>query len=87
MTATAFPPMTAAEVLRRIAERNVSLVPIFDGKLWAASVDVKGSGRNRKRALSSVSAIATTPVAAVNALVEKLEGQPQEREMFEEYIG
>jgi hypothetical protein len=66
--------MTAAEVLRQIAERNISLVPMFDGKLWVASVDVKGSGRNRKRALSSASALAPTPAQAVERLIERLDG-------------
>jgi hypothetical protein len=80
-------PMTAAEVLRQIAARRVSLTCVFDGKLWIASVErVKNRKRFTKADMEVVSAIAPTPVAAVNALVEKLEGQPQEREMFEEYI-
>src|SRR5262245_41158702 len=85
-TATLPPPLTAteirrmAEAMRQIAERGISLTPALG--LWVASIDIKGEGHNRKRALKSVSAIGTTPASAVNALVEKLDGEPQTREMF-----
>lgn len=55
--------MTAADLLREVETRQISLTPVFDGKLWSASVDIKGSGHNRKRALRSVSAQASTPTA------------------------
>ncbi len=85
-TITSQPTLSAVETRRmveamlQIAERGISLTPALG--LWVASVDIKGLGHNRKRALASVSAIGTTPAAAVNALVEKLDGEPQAREMF-----
>jgi hypothetical protein len=86
MTAATFEPaMTRAEIrglaeaMRQISERGISLTPALG--LWVASIDIKGEGHNRKRALKSVSAIGATPAAAVNALVEKLDprGQSQLR--------
>jgi len=47
--------------------------PLLDGRFWTASVDIKGSGHNRKRALKSVSATTSTPLQAVAALVEMLD--------------
>jgi len=85
-TITLRPRLAAAEVrslaeaMRQIAERGISLTPALG--LWVASIDIKGEGHNRKRALKSVSVIGMTPAAAVNALVEKLDGEPQAREMF-----
>jgi len=91
MTTTALQPVSTAdedrrlaEAMRVIVERHISLTCCLDGKLWAASVEVKGSGANRKRNLRSVSAIASTPTVAVEQLCAKLDGEPQAREMFEE---
>ena len=90
MNTTTLPsPSTAAEVrrlaeaMRAVVERCISLTCCLDGKLWAASVEVKGSGANRKRNLRSVSAIASTPTVAVEQLCAKLDGEPQAREMFD----
>jgi hypothetical protein len=57
---------------------------MFDGKLWAASVDVKGEGHNRKRNLRSVSATASTAMAAVAALITKLDSEAWQRQLWEE---
>jgi hypothetical protein len=90
-TTTLHPPLTTAEVrrlaeaIRQIAERGISLTPALG--LWVASVDIKGAGHNRKRAIESVSAIGMTPAAAVNALVEKLSacGESQLRREEEDH--
>ncbi len=91
MTATATQPtLTAAEsrrlaeAMRQVIERRIALTPVFDGKLWVASVEVRGDGINRRRILRTVSATAATPREAIERLVAKLDGEPQEREMFEE---
>lgn len=72
--------MNMQDAWREIIQRRIALTPVFDGKLWAASVDVKGrSDHNRKRAVRSVSATASSPIGAIVALIEKLnaEAQPQ----------
>ena len=88
-TTTLQPTLTAAEVRRQaeamcvVVERRISLTCCLDGRLWAASVEVKGSGANRKRNLRSVSAIASTPTVAVEQLCAKLDAEPQAQEMFD----
>lgn len=72
--------MTLSAAWRAIIERRISLTPAFDGRIWSASVDVKGSSRhNQKRAVRSVSATAASPIGAIRLLVEKLdaEAEPQ----------
>ncbi len=72
-----------AETMRVIVERRVALTPVFDGAIWSASVEIRGDGINRRRILRTVSATAATPREAIERLVAKLDGEPQEREMFE----
>jgi hypothetical protein len=70
--ATSQPRLTDAEAWREVADRQISLTPAI-GKLWMASVDLKGDGHNRKRAIRSISATGSTPIAAIAALIEKLD--------------
>jgi hypothetical protein len=66
--------LTASEVLHQIATRRIGLTCCLDGKLWVASVDIKGNGvATKKRVVQSVSAIASTPIQAVCDLVAKLD--------------
>jgi hypothetical protein len=81
LTLTAIEIRRMAEAMRQIAERGISLTPALG--LWVASRDIKGVGHNRKRALASVSAIGTTPMAAISALLANLDVAPQGREMFD----
>ena len=74
MTATA-QILSPLDAWREIAARNISLTPVFDGRIWIASVDQCGEGHNRKRALRSVSAMAATPLAAIQALIETLDAE------------
>lgn len=64
--------MTAADAWHEVAARRISITPALG--LWVACVEVKGSGHNRKRALRSVSAVATSPIGAIRALIERIEG-------------
>jgi hypothetical protein len=85
VTATAPTTWTAAEILRQIAARRIAVVPAFDGRLWMASVDEFGAGvASKRRKVRMISATAATPREAIERLVAKLDGEPQEREMFEE---
>lgn len=74
-TAPARRMLTASEAFLEMESRGISLVPICNGVLWAASVDVVGTGHNRKRALRSVSALGPDGLTAVNRLVWKLDGE------------
>jgi hypothetical protein len=77
--------MTAAEVLRQIAARRVSLTCVFDGKLWIASVErVKNRKRFTKADMEVVSATSSTPLDAIAKLIEHLDGQPQ-AQTFDEF--
>jgi hypothetical protein len=65
--------MTASQAFVEIARREISIVPSFDGSVWTASVDIKGTGHNRKRALRAVTATSSTPIGAIEKLIEKLD--------------
>jgi len=67
--------LTAAEAFLEIESRAISLAPLFDGKLWLASVDVYGERHNKNKALSCLSATCATSLGAVSALVNKLENE------------
>jgi hypothetical protein len=72
--------MTLADAWREIIERQISIVPSFDGRFWTASVDEKGKNiASRKRKVRMISATASAPIAAIEMLVEKLEmeAEPQ----------
>jgi len=72
-------PMSAADILREIEARQISLVPALG--LWSASVDECGDTLlTKKRKIRSISATAPTPAEAVRALIEKIEAEAQERE-------
>jgi len=72
--------MTAAEILREIAARNISIVPAFDGRIWTASVDEKGvTFASKKRKVRMISATASTPIAAVSGLIAMLDAESQLR--------
>lgn len=73
--------LTAADAWRAVIERRISLTPAFDGKVWSASTDVKGSSRhNHKRAVRSVSAVASSPIGAIKELVQKLDAEAEQRD-------
>jgi hypothetical protein len=77
--------MTAAEAWQEVVKRRIALTPIIDGRLWSASADVRGETRTtRKRAVRSVSATSSAPIAAVESLCAKLDSEAQERALFEE---
>jgi hypothetical protein len=65
------PRLTAAEAWREVEARQISLTPALGQ--WVASVDIKGRGHNSKRALHSLSATASSPIAAVRALIELIQ--------------
>ena len=83
--ATARTPMSAAEVISAMVERRISVVCCLDGKLWTASADIKGDrDHNRKRTIRSETAIASTPLIAIERLVAKLGiQQPKQTELWE----
>jgi hypothetical protein len=65
--------ISAAETLRQIAAWRMSLTPMFNGKLWCASTELKGGSRhNRSRSIQTVEVVADSPAQAVADLVEKL---------------
>jgi hypothetical protein len=75
ITATAT-TLTAADVLVAIATRRIAVTPVFDGAIWSASIEIRGeSDHNRRRILRTVSATGPSPMAAVAALIAKLEGE------------
>jgi hypothetical protein len=72
--------MTMADAWREVVSRQISLVPAFDGKFWVASVDEKGKNvASKKRKVRMISATASSPIGAIEKLVEKLEmeAEPQ----------
>lgn len=74
----------ASDILREIAEREISLVPSFDGRFWTASVDRKGTTlTTRGRKVEMISATSTTPAAAVRALIEKLDAEAKPQSLYE----
>src|SRR5262245_36893307 len=81
-TATS-PRLTPAQVFAAISRYRISLTSAFDGRIWLASVELKGSGANRKRNLQIASATGPTPIAAVEALLNKLNGAPTPVALFE----
>jgi hypothetical protein len=69
-----------AETMRQIAERGIALTPVFDGEIWAASVEIRGeSDHNRRRILRTVSATGPSPMAAVTRLIELLDELQMEK--------
>jgi hypothetical protein len=79
---------SASDILRLIAEREISLTPTFDGRIWSASVDEFGSNvASKRRKVRSISATSSTPAGAVRALIEKLDAMPQSRPLVEELAG
>jgi hypothetical protein len=84
MTTVALQPaLSAAEAWREVARRRIGLTCALDGRFWIASVEVKGSGHNAARSLRSVSAVATSPQVAVQALIEKLDALPVSVSFFD----
>jgi len=82
-TATTRGQLTASELWREVEARRICLVPVFDDKLWAASVEVKGVGHNRKRTIRALSAIGSTCIGAVAALVEKLDAEAKQQRLWD----
>jgi hypothetical protein len=79
---TTQPKLTAVEAFAEIATRRICLTPAFDGRLWRAGVEVHGdSPHSRSRALRSVSAIATSPLCAIELLMAKLAPVDEEDEL------
>lgn len=75
--------MNASDAWREVATRKISLTPALG--FWVASVDQNGDRpHNRKRAVRSVSAVSSTPIAAIRDLVAKLDGAVQTTEMVVE---
>jgi len=83
VTAFAQIKQSAAECLAEIARRRIGLTSAFDGRVWVASVELKGEGHNLKRNLQVVSATGPTPIAAVETLLNKLDGTPTPVALFE----
>lgn len=80
MTATA---ISAADILREIERRQISIVPSFDGKFWTASVDEFGASvASKRRKVRMISATASTPQAAVAALIQRIDEMATPRELF-----
>src|SRR5262249_22125337 len=76
--------LSPTEAFAEIAHRRIGLTSAFDGRVWVASVELKGSGIYRKRNLRVISATGPTPIAAVAELIKMLDGAPQEMALFEE---
>lgn len=71
--------MTPADAFAEITRRQISIVPAFDGKVWMASVDEKGSNvATKRRKVRSVSATSSTPIGAFRELIAKLDGREEE---------
>jgi hypothetical protein len=74
--------ITPVEALFEIEARKINLVHSFDC-FWHASVEVKGETvTTKKRAVRSISVIALTPLAAVEALCAKIDNEAVERVLF-----
>lgn len=85
-TTTTIDPMTAADLLREIEARGISLTGWPRFRIWIASVErVRSKKRFTKPDMEVVSATATTPVEAVTALLAILDGEPQHQELEETY--
>ncbi len=69
------PALSAADAWREVERERIGLTCAIDGQLWLASVE---RARNKKRFtradLEIISATGSTPLAAVRALLEKLDG-------------
>jgi hypothetical protein len=77
--------LTADEAFAEIELRGISLTGWPGLRLWLASVErVKSKKRFTKANMEIVSAIAATPLAAIDALLAKLDATPQETALFEE---
>ena len=63
----------AAQAWLAVEAYRISLTPIFDGELWAASADTLGEKHNAKRGIRSYAASAGNSLDAVRELVRKLE--------------
>jgi len=84
MTATAQTTLTAAEAWREVEERGISLIGWPGFRIWLASVErVKSKKRFTKPDMEVVSAIAATPLQAIEALLKKLE--PYDEQELKEY--
>jgi hypothetical protein len=70
--------MTANEALWEIETRQIAITPAFDGKVWMASLDIKGEGHNAHRPVRSITATASTPMEAVAELAARIEGEEVE---------
>lgn len=76
-------PISAAETLRAIAAWKVTLMPMFNGKIWHASTEIRGTSRhNQSRAVKTVEAVGPSPAEAVADLVGKLTPATQTTEMI-----
>jgi hypothetical protein len=75
--------MTGADVLREIAQWRMTLTPIFNGKMWCASTELKGQSHNRNRSIEIIEAIGPSPAEAVVDLLEKLVGPPKEADLID----
>jgi hypothetical protein len=65
-------------------EHGEKIIAALDGRVWVASVEVKGDGvATKKRAVRSVSATASSPIGAIRSLIAKLDGAPRETADFE----
>lgn len=83
MTATS--RLTAAETLTEIERLGISLTGWPGLRIWLASVErVKSKKRFTKANMEIISAIAATPMLAVEALLEKL--KPYEQLELEDYL-
>jgi hypothetical protein len=69
----AMPTMIASQAFAEVARRQIAIVPAYDGRIWVASVDEKGyTLASKKRKVRMISATASSPIAAIAALIEKL---------------
>jgi hypothetical protein len=76
---TATQPMTAADAWREVVQRGISLTRGLDGRVWAASIELKGDTRaTRKRNVKAVSATASSPIGAIRELIAKLDAEAEQ---------
>jgi hypothetical protein len=74
--------MTPETAWREVAERQITLVPALG--IWQASVEVKGTGHNKKRNLRAVHATGPTAMEAVRLLCATLDAEGQPQSLFEQ---
>ncbi len=77
--------LTADQAFAEIEARRISLTEAFDGRIWLASIErVRGKKRFTKPDMEVVSAAASSPIGAVTALIERLDAEIGQQELWRE---